>query len=62
MQSSGNGIPNVGGNYLTVGYQSYNIRGVGLISSLSDIGNIVVTEKEGTPIFSKAPRGKTAGY
>ncbi|MGE0475880.1 MAG: hypothetical protein AB7P32_03815 [Nitrospirales bacterium] len=52
----------MGGNYLTVGYQSYNIRGVGLISSLSDIGNIVVTEKEGTPIFSKAPRGKTAGY
>lgn len=61
MQSSGNGIPNVGGSCLTIGSQSYNIREVGLISSLSDIGNIVVTEKEGTPIFIKAPRGMDRG-
>lgn len=42
---------NVGGNYLTIGPQSYNVRGVGLIGSVEDIGNTVVTEKEGTPIF-----------
>lgn len=45
---------NVGGSYLTLGSQSYNIRGVGLITSLDDIGNIVVSEKDGTPIFIKS--------
>ncbi len=42
---------NVGGNYLTVGGQSYNIRGLGLIDSLEDIENITVAEKDGTPIY-----------
>jgi cobalt-zinc-cadmium resistance protein CzcA len=44
---------NVGGNYLTVGSQNYNIRGLGLISSLQDIENVMVAEKNGTPIFVK---------
>jgi len=44
---------NVGGNYLTIGAQSYNIRGVGLINDLDDIENVMVTEKGGTPIFVK---------
>lgn len=46
-----NSNANVGGNYLTVGGQSYNIRGLGLIDSLEDIENIMVAEKDGTPIF-----------
>ncbi|TAJ34672.1 MAG: efflux RND transporter permease subunit [Nitrospirae bacterium] len=46
-----NSNANVGGNYLTVGGQSYNIRGLGLIDSLDDIQNIMVDEKDGTPIF-----------
>ena len=53
---------NVGGSYLTMGSQSYNIRGVGLIKSLDDIGNIVVTEKEGTPIFMKTLGNVTLGH
>lgn len=44
---------NVGGNYLTIGAQSYNIRGVGLINDLDDIENVMVAQKEGTPIFVK---------
>jgi cobalt-zinc-cadmium resistance protein CzcA len=48
-----NSNANVGGNYLTVGAQNYNIRGLGLIDSLDDIETIVVTEKNGTPVFVK---------
>jgi cobalt-zinc-cadmium resistance protein CzcA len=46
-----NSNANVGGNYLSVGAQNYNIRGLGLINNLSDIENVEVAEKEGTPIF-----------
>jgi cobalt-zinc-cadmium resistance protein CzcA len=43
----------VGGNYLTIGSQSFNVRGLGLIRDLDDIENAVVAEKNGTPIFIK---------
>jgi cobalt-zinc-cadmium resistance protein CzcA len=48
-----NSNANVGGNYLTIGAQNYNIRGLGLINGLEDIENVMVTEKSGTPIFIK---------
>lgn len=48
-----NSNANVGGNYLTVGAQNFNIRGLGLIESLDDIENVMVAEKNGTPIFTK---------
>src|SRR5215212_8845922 len=46
-----NSNANVGGNYLTIGAQSYNIRGLGLINGLQDIENVMVAEKDGTPIY-----------
>lgn len=46
-----NSNANVGGNYLTIGPQSFNVRGVGLIRDLGDIEDVVVTEKSGTPIY-----------
>src|SRR5207249_6029549 len=36
-----------------MGEQSFNVRGVGLIKDLSDIGDVVVAEKAGTPIYIK---------
>src|SRR5574341_970826 len=48
-----NSNANVGGNYLTIGSQNYNIRGLGLIDGLSDIENVMVAEKSGTPVFVK---------
>ena len=48
-----NSNANVGGNYLTVGAQNFNIRGLGLINGLDDIENVMVAEKNGTPIFVK---------
>ncbi len=46
-----NSNANVGGNYLTIGAQSHNIRGIGLIESLNDIEDVMVAEKNGTPVF-----------
>ncbi|MDG5800620.1 CusA/CzcA family heavy metal efflux RND transporter [Marinilabiliaceae bacterium ANBcel2] len=42
---------NVGGNYLNIGEQSYNVRGVGLFSSINDIANVMVDERDGTAIY-----------
>jgi cobalt-zinc-cadmium resistance protein CzcA len=41
---------NVGANVLNVGEQSFNVRGIGLIRSLDDIRNVVVSAKAGTPV------------
>jgi len=45
-----NANQNVGGQRLPIGEQSYTIRGVGLISSEQDIGDIVVVEQKGVPV------------
>ena len=66
----GQGNANAGGSYLEQGDQQYLIRGIGLLRSPDDIGNIVVSEKGGTPLLirdlatvtvSSVPRQGTAG-
>lgn len=42
---------NAGGNYMTIGSQSVNVRGIGLLHSLADMRNIVVAERHGTPVL-----------
>src|SRR5215813_2392232 len=42
---------NAGGSILTRGELGYVIRGIGLVQTLSARGNIVVTQRNGTPIF-----------
>jgi cobalt-zinc-cadmium resistance protein CzcA len=44
---------NVGGSILTRGDLGYVVRGIGLLKSLDDIGNTVVSTKMGVPIFLK---------
>ncbi|HKA02606.1 MAG TPA: CusA/CzcA family heavy metal efflux RND transporter, partial [Candidatus Solibacter sp.] len=44
---------NAGGGYMEQGPQQFLIRGVGLLRSASDIGNIVVAERAGVPIRVK---------
>ena len=51
MSALTNSNANVGGSYLTIGPQNYNIRGLGLINGIADIENVMVAEKNGTPIF-----------
>jgi len=45
-----NANQNVGGQRLPIGEQAYTIRGIGLISSLKDIGDIVIFEQKGVPV------------
>lgn len=43
---------NVGGAYIEHGSEQYLLRGIGLVASPEDIGNIIVkTGKEGIPVF-----------
>jgi heavy metal efflux system protein len=62
MNALANSNANVGGNYLTIGAQSYNIRGLGLIDSLDDIENIMVAEKSGTPVFVRSLGKVSVGH
>ncbi|MBB3228115.1 cobalt-zinc-cadmium resistance protein CzcA [Luteibacter sp. Sphag1AF] len=49
----GNGNSNVGGRTINIGQQSVNIRGVGLIRDVDDIGHIVLSQANGTPVMVK---------
>jgi heavy metal efflux system protein len=49
----GRGNANAGGSYVEQGEQQYLIRGIGLLESNDDIGNIVVAERGGTPLLIK---------
>src|SRR5260370_22103439 len=42
---------NVGGNYLTLGSQSVNVRGVGLLQALDDMQQVIVAERNSVPVF-----------
>ncbi len=42
---------NASGNILSLHYEQYLIRGVGLIATLEDIRNIVLREMDGVPIY-----------
>ncbi|MXS84067.1 efflux RND transporter permease subunit [Nitrosomonas oligotropha] len=42
---------NASGNILSLQYEQYLIRGVGLIASLEDIRNIVLREMDGVPVY-----------
>src|SRR5665213_386480 len=42
---------NVGGNYMTLGSQSVNVRGLGLLNSIDDMRDVVITEHHGVPVF-----------
>jgi cobalt-zinc-cadmium resistance protein CzcA len=46
-----NSNANAGGNYLTLGDQSINVRALGLLKNTEDIGSIVVAERNGAPVL-----------
>jgi cobalt-zinc-cadmium resistance protein CzcA len=46
-----NSNANAGGNYLTLGDQSINVRAIGLLKNTDDIGSIVVAERNGAPVL-----------
>ncbi len=52
---------NAGGSIVVRGEQGYVVRGIGLIRSLQDLGNIVILAKSGTPVFVKNLGGLQLG-
>jgi cobalt-zinc-cadmium resistance protein CzcA len=53
---------NTGGQRLSLGEQSYTVRGLGLIKSLTDIGDIVITEQKGVPIRVREVANTLIGF
>jgi cobalt-zinc-cadmium resistance protein CzcA len=49
----GSNNSNAGGGFYTEGGQFFYVRGLARVSTLADIGNIVITTKNGTPILVK---------
>jgi cobalt-zinc-cadmium resistance protein CzcA len=69
----GNSNINVGGREISIGQQSVNIRGIGLINSggdddltrgyrVQDIENVVLTQGSGTPVLVKDIARVSVGY
>ena len=46
-----NNNANAGGSMISLGDESYVVRGVGLIQDLEDMGDIVVKNEDGIPVF-----------
>jgi heavy metal efflux system protein len=53
---------NVGARTLSLGQQAANVRGLGLIRSLADIDDIMLTQSGGTPVFLKDVARAEVGY
>ena len=51
MNAISAGNSNVGGRTISMGEQSVTVRGIGVIGSLEDIGNIVLTQQSGVPVL-----------
>ena len=51
LEALGRGNSNAGGSYVTQGTQQFAIRGIGLLRSPEEIGQIVVSSRNGTPIL-----------
>ena len=73
ISALGNANINVGARDITIGQQSVNIRGVGLIDDggeenvaqgykVGDIENVVLTEQSGVPVLIKDVATVTVGY
>jgi cobalt-zinc-cadmium resistance protein CzcA len=51
LDALGRGNSNAGGSYVAQGVQQYAIRGIGLLRSADDIGQIVLSSRGGTPVL-----------
>jgi cobalt-zinc-cadmium resistance protein CzcA len=61
QNAMGRGNSNAGGSYVAQGVQQFAIRGIGLLHSPQDIGNIVVTARGNTPVLVKDVATVTIG-
>ncbi|HXB74856.1 MAG TPA: CusA/CzcA family heavy metal efflux RND transporter [Candidatus Acidoferrales bacterium] len=62
VQQLGNNNANAGGGFYSQGGQFYYIRGLGLVRDMADIGNIVLQQKGGIPVYVKDIAKVQFGY
>jgi cobalt-zinc-cadmium resistance protein CzcA len=62
LNAIGNSNTNVGGRTVSVGDQSINIRGVGLVQSIEDVEKIVLTQQNGLAIRVKDVAEVSGGF
>ena len=53
LEALGRGNSNAGGSYVAQGAQQFAIRGIGLLRSPEEIGQIVLASRNGTPILMR---------
>ncbi|MFX8218996.1 efflux RND transporter permease subunit, partial [Acinetobacter baumannii] len=51
IQALSNANNNVGGRAVSVGDQSVNVRGLGLMRDIQDFGNTVLSQQNGQPVL-----------
>jgi cobalt-zinc-cadmium resistance protein CzcA len=61
LQAIGNANINVGGNTVNIGAQSAVVRGVGLIRSIDDLSNTMVSQSGGNPVLVRDIAAVTIG-
>src|ERR1700742_259020 len=61
LQAVSNSNINVGGNTVNIGQQSAVVRGVGLIRSIDDLANTMVSQSNGNPVLVKDVATVTVG-
>jgi len=47
----GSSNANAGGNYLTMGSQNVNVRGLGLLHNITEMQNVLITTRNGVPVY-----------
>ncbi len=62
LTAVGNANSNVGGRTVSVGDQSVNVRGLGMVGSLDDIRKIVITQQGSLPISVKDVATVSEGF
>ncbi|EKS28756.1 Cation efflux system protein CzcA [Afipia felis] len=62
LQAVSNANINVGGNTINIGAQSAVVRGVGLIRSVDDLANTMISQSGGNPILVKDVAKVEIGY
>jgi cobalt-zinc-cadmium resistance protein CzcA len=61
-QQLSNNNANAGGGFYSQGGQFYYVRGLGLVRDTADIGNIVLQQKNGIPVYVKDIAKVNIGY
>lgn len=61
LTAVGNANINVGGNTVNIGSQSAVVRGVGLIRSIDDLANTMISQSNGNPVLVKDVASVTVG-